>query len=152
MFDDLYVVMFCVGSVRHEKVGKFWMKQFPLSNETRVVSVVNSFFPYRHSILTCNNFVHRSFPEAEIFISNTLSKLGNLECAELDEKQAGYLIANTQQLYVNLYNSSGHNCAWAFGLVGYDTAFTRRRSPVRIRQGPLFYHIQTAFQKKRCYL
>ena len=24
----------------------------------------------------------------------------------------------------------------AFGLVGYDTAFTRRRSPVRIRQGP----------------
>ena len=24
----------------------------------------------------------------------------------------------------------------AYGLVGYDTAFTRRRSPVRIRLGP----------------
>ncbi len=29
---------------------------------------------------------------------------------------------------------------WAYGLVGYDVAFTRRRSPVRIRLGPLFFY------------
>ena len=66
----------------------------------------------------------------------------------MHEKQTEFLIANTQQLYVDLYNIRGHNCVWAFGLVGYDTAFTRRRSPVRIRQGPLFRQMQTAFLKK----